>query len=130
MELIRTLLRPPTRGPGLIERAKLDRVAGRILRNRIVFVKAPAGYGKSSLMQRWHSALVETDAVAGWLSMDEDAADMRSFIAYAAAAIRQSAPNFGSDLLEFLNSGGNPTPTRVAAVFLNALAAYPAHLIL
>jgi LuxR family maltose regulon positive regulatory protein len=130
MELIRTLLRPPTNGPGLIERAKLDRVAERILQYRIVFAKAPAGYGKSSLMQRWYSALIATGAVAGWLSLDEDPADLRSFVAYAAAAIRQSAPNFGSDLLEFLNSARNPTPTRVAAAFLNALAAFPAHLIL
>jgi LuxR family maltose regulon positive regulatory protein len=130
MELIRTLLRPPTRGPGLIERAKLDRVAGRIRQYRIVFVKAPAGYGKSSLMQRWHSALVETDAVAAWLSLDQDATDLRSFFAYAAAAVRESAPNFGGDLSEFLDSARNPTPTRVAAAFLNAIAEHPAHVVL
>ena len=121
MEPIRTLLRPPTRGPGLIERRRLDQIASRVLQRRLVFVKAPAGYGKSSLMQRWHAALGEAGVVPGWLSLDQDAADLRSLFGYATAAIQEGAPSFGVDFLDFLNSALNPKPTRVAAAFVNAI---------
>jgi len=122
MDLIRTLLRPPTRGTGLIARSKLDRIAGRILHRRLSFVKAPAGYGKSSLLHRWHMTLSDRGALAAWLSLDQGANDLRSFFSYAAAAIRESAEGFGTELLEFLESARNPTPTRVAGAFINALA--------
>lgn len=121
MDMIRTRLRPPTRGAGLIERGKLDRIANRIRQRRLIFVKAPAGYGKSSLMQRWHSVLGEQGAVTGWLSMDHGQDDLRSFFSYAASAIREAAPDFGAEFLDFMDSARDPTPMRVATAFVNAL---------
>jgi LuxR family maltose regulon positive regulatory protein len=130
MDLIRTRLRPPTRGSGLIERAKLDRIASRIQQRRLVFVKAPAGYGKSSLMHRWYMTLGAEGAVTGWLSMDSGLDDLRSFFTYTAAAVRQGAPNFGTEFQNFLDSASEPTAMRVATAFVNALMAQPGQVVL
>ncbi|MCW5721081.1 MAG: AAA family ATPase [Devosia sp.] len=129
--MIRTRLRPPTRGAGLIEREKLDRIAGRIRQRRLVLVKAPAGYGKSSLLHRWHMALAQTPGtITGWLSLDTGLDDLRSFFSYTAAAIRESAPDFGAELQNFLESAREPTATRVASAFVNALMARQEHVVL
>ena len=130
MDLIRTRLRPPTRGSGLIERAKLDRIASRIRQRRLVFVKAPAGYGKSSLLHRWHMTLGAVGAVTGWLSLDSGLDDLRSFFTYTAAAIREDAPGFGAEFQTFLSTAREPTATRVAAAFVNALLAQPGQVFL
>lgn len=121
MDMIRTRLRPPTRGAGLIERQNLDRMAGRIRQRRLVFVKAPAGYGKSSLLHRWHMMLGEGDGVIGWLSLDSGIDDLLSFFGYMTAAIRERAAEFGADLQAFLDSARDPTASRVATAFVNAL---------
>lgn len=121
MDLIRTRLRPPTRGTGLIERSELDKVAERIRNRRIVFVKAPAGYGKSSLLHRWHIGLREKNIATGWLSLDQTQDDLRSFFLYSTAAIREHMSGFGTEFLEFLDTAREPTAMRVATVFVNAL---------
>tara|TARA_R110002072_G_scaffold294270_3_gene464275 strand:- start:1034 stop:3793 length:2760 start_codon:yes stop_codon:yes gene_type:complete len=130
MDLIRTRLRPPTRGSGLIERAKLDRISGRIRQRRLTFVKAPAGYGKSSLLHRWYMTLNAGGAAVGWLSVDSGLDDLRSFFTYTAAAIRKGAPGFGVEFQTFLDSAREPTATRVAAAFINALMAQTGQLVL
>ncbi|WP_234186726.1 LuxR C-terminal-related transcriptional regulator [Shinella sp. NM-101] len=123
MDLIRTRLHPPTRGSGLIERSKLDRIAGRLRQRRLTFVKAPAGYGKSSLLHRWHMTLSEGDASAGWLSLDVGLDNLLSFFNYITAAIREETPDFGVEFQRFLDSARDPTPMRAAAAFVNALMA-------
>lgn len=125
MDLIRTRLRPPARGSGLIERAKLDRISARIRLRRLVFVKAPAGYGKSSLMHRWYMTLRDGGTATGWLSMDAGLDDLGAFFSYTAAAIREGAPDFGVEFESFLGSAREPTAMRVATAFVNALMAQP-----
>lgn len=122
MRLIKTRLRPPTRAAGLIRRKHLDAVADRIRNRRLVFVKAPAGYGKSSLLHRWYSMLAADHEAAAWLSLDRSVDDLRTVFFYIASAIRELVPTFGSEFLSFLDSSSDPTVARVAAAFVNELA--------
>jgi len=121
MNLTKTRLRPPNRLTGLISRKQLDSIAESIPSKRLVFVKAPAGYGKSSQLQRWHSTLANKNTTIGWLSLDPSIDDLRSLFFNIIASIREQAPDFGSEFLSFLNSSSDPTVERVASAFVNDL---------
>jgi LuxR family maltose regulon positive regulatory protein len=120
--LTKTRIRPPHRGAGLVSRKTLDEVAERIPQSRLVFVKAPAGYGKSSQLYRWHTRISESGAAVGWLSLDRSIDDLRTLFFYITEAIRELAPDFGAQFLSFLESSHDPTVNRVASAFVNELA--------
>ena len=87
--LIRTKLhRPPVTGnlvprPHLLER--LDQRRQRPL----TLVSAPAGYGKSTLATCW----LDTCGIpCAWISLDETDNDLRQFLFYLLAAIRDIFP--------------------------------------
>ena len=125
MNLTRTRLRPPNRVTGLISREPLDSAAHRIPSRRLIFVKAPAGYGKSSQLHRWHTTLTGEHDLVGWLSLDRSIDDLRTLFFYLASSIRELAPNFASEFLSFLSSSRDPTPERVASAFVNELVETP-----
>jgi LuxR family maltose regulon positive regulatory protein len=125
MNLTRTRLRPPNRVTGLISREQLDSTAYRIPSRRLIFVKAPAGYGKSSQLHRWHTTLTGEHDLVGWLSLDRSIDDLRTLFFYLASSIRELAPNFASEFLSFLSSSRDPTPERVASAFVNELVETP-----
>jgi len=61
----------------------------------VVVVAAPAGYGKSTLMARWHAQLVERGVACAWLSLDEDDDDPARFMRYLVAALQKADARIG-----------------------------------
>ncbi len=51
--LIQTRLRPPHSSAGLVHRPRLEKILKQIKYHSLTLVKAPAGYGKSSLLSQW-----------------------------------------------------------------------------
>jgi LuxR family transcriptional regulator, maltose regulon positive regulatory protein len=68
----------------------------------VVVLAAPAGYGKSTLMARWHAALVERGVACAWLSLDEDDNDAARFLRHLIAALQRASPLIGQDVAEDL----------------------------
>ena len=64
-------------------------------RRGVVLVSAPAGSGKSTLVNGWLDA---RDTQSGWLQVDEGDNDPSSFWAYVAAALRESVPSLGESV--------------------------------
>src|ERR1700752_2858647 len=58
----------------------------------VVVVAAPAGYGKSALMARWHAQLLERGVCCAWLSLDEDDDDAARFLSHLIAALQKASP--------------------------------------
>ena len=58
----------------------------------VVLVSAPAGSGKSTLMNGWLDARATT---VGWFQVDESDNDPTGFWAYVAAALGDAVPNLG-----------------------------------
>src|SRR6202167_2041549 len=56
----------------------------------VVLVAAPAGYGKSTLMARWHVQLLERNVPCAWLSLDPDDDDPVRFVRYLVAALHNA----------------------------------------
>src|SRR5277367_2969491 len=70
----------------------------------VVVLAAPAGYGKSTLMARWHARLLERKVSCAWLSLDEDDNDAARFLGHLIAALQKASPRVGKDVAEDLNA--------------------------
>src|SRR5580698_316502 len=68
----------------------------------VVVVAAPAGYGKSTLMARWHARLLERRVACAWLSLDEDDDDAARFLCHFIAALQMASSEIGKDLTQDL----------------------------
>jgi LuxR family maltose regulon positive regulatory protein len=68
----------------------------------VVVVAAPAGYGKSTLMARWHARLQERGVSCAWLSLDEDDNDAARFLRHLIAALQKASAQIGKDVAEDL----------------------------
>src|SRR5258708_28530322 len=68
----------------------------------VAVLAAPAGYGKSTLMARWHAQLLERGVSCAWLSLDEDDNDAARFLRHLIAALRKASAHIGKDVAEDL----------------------------
>lgn len=80
----RARMRLPTQA--LIDRPRLLSLLERQGSARLFFVQAPAGYGKTSLLQQWARRCAEQGAIIGWLSLDARDRDSMSFAQHLALA--------------------------------------------
>jgi LuxR family maltose regulon positive regulatory protein len=82
-------LEPPRRRPGLVARYSLvDRLRDSVA-DPIVYVSAPAGYGKTTLMAHWADADRRPFA---WVSLDEGDNDPAALLTYVALALNRVEP--------------------------------------
>lgn len=65
----------------------------------VVVICAPAGYGKSTVMTRWHHALRAPDLACAWLTLDEDDNDAARFLRHLVAAFQNIHREIGRDVL-------------------------------
>jgi LuxR family maltose regulon positive regulatory protein len=68
----------------------------------VVVVAAPAGYGKSTLMARWHTRLLKRGVSCAWLSLDGDDNDAARFLHHLIAALQNASAHIGRDVAEDL----------------------------
>ena len=68
----------------------------------VVVVAAPAGYGKSTLMARWHARLLERNVACAWLSLDEYDNDAARFLRHLIAALQKADAHIGKDVAQDL----------------------------
>jgi len=64
----------------------------------VVSIVAPAGYGKSTLMARWHAQLRERDVPCAWLSLDPDDDDKMRFMRHLIAALHKAGGRIRQDV--------------------------------
>ena len=121
--LVRTRLSPPIRAAGTVYRHRLDRYGEEFRRRALTVVKAPAGYGKSSLLGQWFDQFRQDDAAAAWLSLDPSPDDLMGFIQHLVGALQVARPEFGRRLDLLFGSAARPSVAGVTATVMNALGA-------
>ncbi len=117
---------PPPR-PNLARRERLTQRLneGLRLRQRLALISAPAGYGKTTLISEWVTAL---DAPVAWLSLDEEDNHEARFWAYLLAAFQAADGDMQERLagarhaLQALEAGGPPVVQTVLTELINALS--------
>jgi LuxR family maltose regulon positive regulatory protein len=70
MERMRTKFLPPPLPADLVDRPRLRAFHAHLGAHRLTVVRAPAGYGKTTLLATWFADLAAAGAVVGWLSLD------------------------------------------------------------
>lgn len=106
-----------------MSRQRLEILGNQVRQHTLTFIKSPAGYGKSSLLNQWFHTMQEKGVALGWLSLDRTQDDLSDFFRYVAAALQYSVPTFGEWLNVFLDSSQEPSVADISNAFINAIAA-------
>jgi LuxR family maltose regulon positive regulatory protein len=90
-----------------------------LLTNRLTLLSAPAGYGKTTLIESVLRASSDLDY--GWLSLDADDSDLVQLFCGITAALRRIAPQFGNILAELLlnRAAIDVAPRRLTGLLIN-----------
>ena len=123
----KTHLPPPRQD--LVARPDLQAklVAG--LTRPLTLVSAPAGFGKTTLLNSAVHALIGDYRIA-WLALDEDDNDVLRFLQYLVAAVDVAAPGLSAAAAAVLRSAQAPATQQVLALLLNELNASPYNFVL
>jgi len=111
---------PPVRAdlvprPRLMERLN----AGLRLGNRLTFVSAPAGFGKTTLVSEWVSGCGRPVA---WITLDENDNDPLRFMTYFVAALQEVEAGLGQGLLDTIQSSKLPAIESLFLALINQIA--------
>jgi LuxR family maltose regulon positive regulatory protein len=115
--ITKTLL--PRKRADLLRRPRLVEFLHEHIDRKLIIISTSAGYGKTSLLIDFAH---DTDLPVCWLSVTESDRDLRSFVEYLVASIRQRFPGFGEQTQNFLQQ--QPTlndPEAPVAILVNEL---------
>lgn len=88
-----TRLHPPRRGRGILSRPRLEDLAPRLLEHTLTVIKAPPGFGKTTLAAAWVEALAAQGATTAWLTLDLGEDDPSWLLHCMAAALKAASPS-------------------------------------
>ena len=101
LPIVRARLHAPRIPSDLVRRGRLYELLARNPDRPFTLVSAPAGYGKSTLVARW----LRTAGVAGtWFSVEESDNDVRQFLTYLIAGVRNLSRNACRTTLDLLRT--------------------------
>jgi LuxR family maltose regulon positive regulatory protein len=123
---------PPIR-PRMVQRPRLLRRLDEGFQCKLMLISAPAGFGKTTLVNEWVSSIRSTPEAknqsAGkiaWLSLDENDNNLARFLVYFTTALKRvpgMSPVIGDAALEMLQSSQPPPIETVLTSLLNEIAA-------
>src|SRR6266704_4080600 len=125
-QLLATKFFLPSSSHPLLPRPHLTSLLNEGLRRKLIFISAPAGFGKTTLVSAWVQSFSlhtsEAQHVA-WVSLDESDNDPVQFWAYALTALDRQQPGLCTPLLGYLHTQQAPTPPlrHVLQALINAL---------
>src|SRR5882724_3485472 len=92
---IATKLLPP-RCVGLVERPRLLELVAQVQTKRLSVIKAPAGFGKTSLAVTWADQLLQSGTSVAWFSIDANDNQPTQFLFYVSHALEHVCDGVGS----------------------------------
>jgi ATP/maltotriose-dependent transcriptional regulator MalT len=125
--LIQSKLEAPVPRQRVSRRELLDRCAAR--QRKLTLIRAPAGWGKSTLLADWHALETETRPFA-WVALDSGDNDPVRFWTYVIHALRRLDPAAGYASLPMLRAPRLSVVAEVLPALCNELAALPHQVVL
>ncbi len=122
-DISRASLMPPRVRPRSVDRSRLLDVLGADDSVFCAVVRAPAGYGKSTLLKQWCERA--DSGLVAWFSLDEYHDDPISFWSGFTAAIDRVVPGFGAGYLELLHRPGVSLLDSVMPRVVNEIVELP-----
>jgi LuxR family maltose regulon positive regulatory protein len=111
---------PPSAGRFRIERPRLLALLQDAAAQRLVLLRGPAGYGKTTLAVDWYEQLRRSGAVVAWLSVDKDDDEPSAFAYHIARALHGAAPELGRSAINLLAETKLIAPQNIVSAVLNA----------
>jgi LuxR family transcriptional regulator, maltose regulon positive regulatory protein len=112
----------PARFRGLVPRPRLVAILSELPAKRLAVIKAPAGFGKSSLAAAWTEKLEQGGNCVGWLTIDSDDDEATRFLFYVSQALHHACPDVGAGAIELILENNLVDPTAVLSSLINDLA--------
>jgi ATP/maltotriose-dependent transcriptional regulator MalT len=112
----------PPRCQGLIERPRLLGMTLQLATKRLAVIKAPAGFGKTSLAAAWMQELQRTGNAVAWLTIDRDDNEPTTFVYYLCHALRKASGRLGTAALDLIQESFLINPRAVISALINDLA--------
>jgi LuxR family transcriptional regulator, maltose regulon positive regulatory protein len=96
---------------------------------RLALIRAPAGWGKSTLLSQWRSTEAGRRAFA-WVTVDSSDSDPVRFWTYVLEALRSADPELGARSLALLRAPGVDLVGEMVPVLIGELEAFGRPLVL
>lgn len=116
-----TKVYPPRQPAGLIDRPRLIALADKAERKRLTVIKAPAGFGKTSLALMWLNRLTASGAAIAWLSLDADDDEPARFFHHLAQALRNACPTVGASAINLTTEASLLPAQLIGSTLINEL---------
>ncbi|AQV96702.1 LuxR family transcriptional regulator [Cupriavidus necator] len=120
--LLATKLMPPRLPAGLIDRPRLLDLMESATARRLSVLKAPAGFGKTSLATAWLARLRAGGTRTAWLSLDGADDEPARFLHHLAKALRQACSDVGASAIGLTAETSLVPAQTVVATLINELA--------
>ena len=85
--LLKTKITAPRRGRGILPRPRLEQHAALLHERRLAILKAPPGFGKTTLASIWAEVLLAQSHAVAWLSLDAQDDSAQRLLFYIAAVL-------------------------------------------
>jgi LuxR family maltose regulon positive regulatory protein len=112
----------PPRFQGLIERPRLLGATSQLSGKRLAVLKAPAGFGKTSLAAAWVQRLQQDGNAVGWLTIDSDDDEPAVFLFYMSHALQRACEGVGTASIELIQESFLINPRAIVSTLINDLA--------
>jgi LuxR family transcriptional regulator, maltose regulon positive regulatory protein len=112
----------PARFGGLVARPRLVAILSELPAKRLAVIKAPAGFGKTSLTAAWAEKLEQDGNYVGWLTIDSDDDEATRFLFYVSQALHHACPDVGAGAIALILENNLIDPTAILSSLINDLA--------
>jgi LuxR family maltose regulon positive regulatory protein len=112
----------PARFEGLVARPRVIATLSELPAKRLAVIKAPAGFGKTSLAAAWAEKLRLSGNDVGWLTIDSDDDEATRFLFYVSHALHHARPDVGAGAIELILENNLIDPAAILSSLINDLA--------
>lgn len=114
--LIETKFYAPRPRAALVSRSRLVDQLQRATQGKLTLISAPAGFGKTTLLADWRSAIASTGRATAWLSLDPTDNDSSSFWTHVAESLHRAVPSAATAIALLKDTQPVPMESVVAAL--------------
>lgn len=125
-DLLHTKLFVPRLRPFLVPRPQLTQKLNQGLSGKLTLVSAPAGFGKTTLVNEW---VLASDMATVWLSLDEEDSDPVRFLRYVIAGLQTIQAGFGEEIMHLFAQTPTPSVKTAVTSLINEMSAMPDRII-
>jgi LuxR family transcriptional regulator, maltose regulon positive regulatory protein len=112
----------PPRRQGLIARPRLLAAASQLSGKRLAVIKAPAGFGKTSLVTTWLQELQKSGNAVAWLTVDSNDDEPAIFFFYMCHALQRACAKVGLAAIELIRESFLIDPRAILSTLINDLS--------